>query len=243
MKKGLIVFLAVVFVLLLAGTSYASYYYWNGFEDYKKENLDLKNKVVKLEKDLTVYTAKSQEAEEDGDETKDEDADSESAIDTSSWLTYTNSKYNYTFKHPASYGTNGCSTKPCGEFIGEESGGDRTMMQGDISQNGWPNIDISHLSSNYYNPPANTDFRQWILDNNPHFAGLVSAVPSYMIHKASGGGYAAYDITVPGSQQAYSQRYIIFLDDDSRLFTISMTDHQDYSEDFYSSWLNTVLFP
>lgn len=249
MKKWLLVTMIVLFVVVFAGSCYGAYYYQ---KQYKAE----KNKYENLQKEVAQKAAEAT-SEEDADASTDSSASSSksstssstssssstaSSVDTSGWLTYTNTKYGFTFKYPSDYVTGGCNTKPCPKFIGEEDGGDRTMMQGDISTLGWPNIDISHLSSEYYNPPANTDFRQWILDHNPSYTGHVSAVPSYLIHKSGGGGFAAYDITIPASPQAYAQRYLIFLNDSSQLFTISLTDYQAASEDFYDAWLNNFLY-
>lgn len=242
----MVVVLAVLVVIVLGGSAYGAYYYHQKYEEQKETNTELikENKDLgqRLEEDQESEEEEAVEGEEDESSTKDAEETAISAVDTSAWLTYTNSRYGYSFKHPNTYTTAGCQSKPCGEFIGEEDGGDRVIMQGDISQVGWPNIDVSHLSSEYYTVPTNTDFRQWILDHNPSYTGYVSAVPSYMIPKTGGGGYAAYDITIPSSPQAYSQRYIIFMDDQNQLFTISMTDHEAYSEDFYSSWLATFIY-
>jgi len=241
MKKWLIISLSVVLIFLFVGSSYGYYNYYQKFKEQQDNNIELNSQIESLKSDLEKY----QKSSESSNETKKSTTsleDSENLIDTSGWSTYTNSKYGYSFKYPSVYTTAGCQSKPCKEFIGEEEGGDRIMVQGDISQSGWPNIEITHSSTDYYNPSADVDLHQWILDNNPTYTEYLPTMPSNLISKKEGGKYSAFDVIIPASSQAYSQRYVIFLNSVNQLFVITMNDYEDYSEDFYSAWLNTFKY-
>lgn len=242
MKKWLTILLSVLLIVLFAGSSYGYYNYYQKFKEQQDNNIELNNQVESLKSDLEKYQKSSKSSDNTANTDTDSDSVENGSINTSDWSTYTNSKYGYTFKYPATYTTAGCQNKPCKEFIGEEDDGDNTILQGDISQSGWPNIEITHTSSDYYNPSADVDLHQWILDNNPTYAEYLPAVPVNLVSKKNGGKYSAYDVIIPASSQAYSLRHIIFLNSVNQLFVITMNDYEDYSEDFYSAWLNSFKY-
>ncbi len=240
MKKAAYYIVLALLIVICGGVAHGAYYYNGEFDRKKKVNTEIENRIAVLE-------GKIKRASEEVEETEDEIGDTEeevddTAIDTTDWVTYTNTKYGFSFKHPASYTTAGCPTKPCGEYIGELIDGDQTAMQGDISVVGWPNINVMHLSSDFYNPPADTDLRTWILSAYSHYGDYISLSPNYYIDTAGGSTLLAFDFTVPASPQSYSQRYIYFVDNDDKLFEISMYDYQSVSSSFYDAWLSSFIY-
>jgi len=242
MKKVAYYIVLALLIIICGSVAYGAYYYFDKYKKIDKEFTELTDKKTMLKNDLKALLDTAEE-EKTADETEDaDDTEGSSDIEISDWVTYTNTKYNFSFKHPASYTTAGCPTKPCGEFIGEESGGDQTIMQGDISDVGWPNIAIMHLSSEYYNPPEGTDLRAWILETFSYYADYISLSPNYTITTSEGESFQGYDYTVPSSPQSYSQRYINFVNNDNEMFVIQLYDYESYSSEFYDAWLGTFVY-
>ncbi len=241
MKKTAYYIVLALLIIVCGATVYGAYYYFDKHQKIDKEYKELVDKKLMLQNDFKALGDAEDEEEEDvGEEAID--VDEVTGVDTSDWLTYTNEKYGFSFKYPATYTTEGCPTKPCGEFIGEETGGDMTIMQGDISEVGWPNIAIMHLSSEYYNPPAGADLREWIVASFSYYDDYLPLSLNYSVTTGEGEVYAGYDYTVPSSPQSYSQRYINFVDDDNQMFVIQLYDHESYSSAFYDAWLGTFIY-
>ncbi len=242
MKKTAYYIVLALLIVVCGTTVYGAYYYFNQYKKIDKEHMELVDKKTLLQSDLAVLEAADDADEEEEVDEDADDADELVEVDTSDWVTYTNDKYGFSFKHPPTYTTEGCPTKPCGEFIGEETEGDMTIMQGDISEVGWPNTAIMHLSSDYYNPPEGTDLREWIVDSFSYYDDYLSLSSNYTVATSAGGSYSGYDYAVPSSPQSYSQRYINFVNDDNEMFVIQMYDYESYSSPFYDAWLETFIY-
>lgn len=239
MKKVAYYISLALLIIICGSVAYGACYYYDKNLEIDKEYLVLTDQKLRLLNELADLEASNTNEianEEDGEIVE------ETSVDTSSWITYTNAKYGFSFKYPETYSIGNCTTKPCGEYINEMSDGDQTVMQGDISQVGWPNIVVMHLASDYYNPPAGTDLREWLVTNNSMNSSYISLSPNYMITASDGGNYDAFDFIIPESPQTYSQRYIYFLNNDNKLFVIQLYDYQSYSSKFYESWLGTFVY-
>ena len=230
---------SLLFVLSVS-TTYGSFYYYKQSEKFKE---DIKNLGVEID-DLKVaknyQPSDASESDESEEATEAEATEETPALSTAGWLTYTNSKYGYTFKYPSDY-VNGCTTKPCSKHISETEGGDVVSLQGDISTTGWPNITISHFSSTFYNPPAGTNLVNWI---STHLSFTTPYLPSnynLLVYATAGVDAPAVDFTIPASPQAYAERSIYYVDDD-KLFSISMTDPTGTdATTFYSTWFENFF--
>lgn len=155
---------------------------------------------------------------------------------TAGWKTYTNQKYQYSFKYPPDYKFGPCVIKPCGPFVNEESGGDRVILTGDITTKGWPNITIAHYDSPFYNPPAGTNLLTWLKEKAPE----KDYIPDSLNFNLA--GIPAVKIHVPSSPQSYSQEVIYFLKE-GKLLSLTMIDiDSPEAKDFYSLWLSTFKF-
>jgi len=236
MKKAAYYIVLALLIIVCGTTAYGAYYYFDKYQKIDGEYFELIDLKTKLQNEFKALSDLPDEAKEA------DESDESVEVDTSGWATYTNAKYGFSFKHPSTYTTAGCPTKPCGEYIGEMSGGDQTVMQGDISEVGWPNIAVMHLSSDFYNPPVDTDLREWILASFSYYGDYISLSPNYIVTTSAGGSLSSYDFTYPASPQSYSQRYIYFLNDDNELFVIQMYDYESYSEEFYDAWLGTFIY-
>lgn len=240
MKKAAYYIVLVLLIIVCGATAYGAYYYYDNFKDANNEYEDLIIQKGNLVKELA--DPKATEEDEESEEEEAEDEGEEALVDTSDWVTYTNEKYGFSFKHPADYTTDGCPSKPCSDYVGDLTDGDNTVMQGDISEVGWPNISVMHMSSDFYNPPADTDLREWIVASFSYYDEYLSLSPNYTITTSGGDSIQAYDFTVPSSPQSYSQRYIYFIDDEDQLFTIQLYDYETYSQAFYNAWLDTFIY-
>lgn len=152
------------------------------------------------------------------------------------WKTYTNTKYNYSFKYPADYEYAPCTQKPCKNFVYDDIQGntekDYVLLQGDISDKGWPNIAVSHLSSTFYNPPVGTNLINWLKEKSPNAEYIPNSV-NYEID-----GVVAVKVEVPASPQAYGS-WLIYLVKDNKLFEIQLLDPgTTEAKDFYNLFLN-----
>lgn len=155
---------------------------------------------------------------------------------TASWKTYVNNKYHYSFKYPPDYKVGPCTKKPCSPFLLEEKGEDRVLIEGDISNKGWPYIDITHLDTPFYNPPPETDLITWLKQKSPN-KELVPAKNNFILDSIP-----AVKVHVPGSSQAYSMDEIYFFKD-QKLLKITMLDVDSIpAKEFYGAFLLTLRF-
>ena len=155
---------------------------------------------------------------------------------TANWKTYTNTKYGYSFKYPADYEYAPCTQKPCKNFVYDKLPGypekDYVLLEGDISEKGWPNITVSHLSSSFYNPPQGIDLISWLKQKSPQKEYVPDTI-NYEI-----GGVEAVKVEVPASPQAYGSWLIYFIKD-NKLFEIELLDPAtNEAKDFYNLFLN-----
>ncbi|MDO8513250.1 MAG: hypothetical protein Q7S37_02000 [bacterium] len=155
---------------------------------------------------------------------------------TASWKTYNNTKYSYGFKYPADYVlTNNCKSTSC---LSEQQGGDSVALMGDLSAKGWPNIEIAHYDTEFYNPPVGTDLMKWIPQYFPSYTAYMPKEWTYMT-RDDGHLVGIIDLTVPKSPQAYSSRQIYYIWD-NKLFSITMTDVDSAAAaEFYKNWFGT----
>lgn len=163
--------------------------------------------------------------------------------ETAGWNTYTNEKYQYSFKYPPE-----CYLGPlpgfCKGILPEDrppeclcrlnnEDDDSITLQGDVSTKGWPHISVTHYNTDFYNPPAGTDLITWIRDNFP----VPECVPGVINFEID--GTPAVKVCVPVSPQAYSSSWIYFMKD-GKLFGIFMNDTDPLeAQDFYNLLLST----
>ena len=166
----------------------------------------------------------------------EEEQSAEETDETADWKTYANDKYKYSFKYPSEYNFGPCTTKPCGPFVNEEEGGDYVLLQGDISEKGWPNIEVAHYDTEFYNPPAGISLIEWLKEKSPYKESIPNDV-NFLIDET-----AAIKVHISASPQAYSSDEIYFIKD-SKLFQITMLDMDSQeAQDFYNLFLSTFKF-
>lgn len=156
--------------------------------------------------------------------------------DTSLWKTYKNKKYGYSFCYDSSFKiTNSCKNTSC---ISEQQGGDFVMLQGDISEKGWPLIEITHYATEAYNPPAGANETEWIKEKFPETAKCFPSSANIYFTREEGHLLGGFNLYFPKSPQTYSRREI-FYSYKGELFQIMMLDVNDaQARQFYNNWLS-----
>jgi len=165
------------------------------------------------------------------------------SMDPASWKTYTNKKYNYSFKYPQEFDYGPCDkTSPCrfGQ-VHEKDGGDSAWLNGALSNQGWPFIIITHYDNESYTLPKNVKFFDWLTqkmgwtkDNAPKDFNL--SIPT-----TKGDPKKAMKVTVPQTPQAYA-RDEIYYEENSKIFEIQlMAPNYEAAQKFYATWLGTFI--
>ena len=234
----------IVLVLIVVVAGYGTYYYYQKTSDYDAQKSSLEtdlenyNKSIEMKKtELSELEAAAKESEEITTQVTTEEVST--GTDTSDWSTFTNSKYGYSFKYPSTYTLGPCATKPCDSFVDEQQGGDLVLLQGDISVDGWPSIQVIHYDTAAYNPPPGSDLNEFVLAQFPFLSDYFPASPNIIIPKTSGNDIVGADMTTPSSPQSYGSRYIYYIEND-KLFQVSMNDPESTdAAEFYDAWVET----
>lgn len=174
---------------------------------------------------------------EKGNQEEFEIGDCGEDCNTDNWKIYRNKKYGYSFRYsPDFILTDKCKHENC---ILEEQGGDSVSMTGDLSQRGWPLIEIRHLQNEHYNPPAGVDITEWIKTKFPWTKEYFPETANIYFTREEGHMFGGFDIKIPASSQAYARREIYY-QYKGKLFEIMMLDYRSaQSKQFYDIWLNT----
>lgn len=134
------------------------------------------------------------------------------------WVGYTSQKYHFRFKYDPDWFFNN-------QMPGSEED-ERIVLQGDISNKGWPNIGINKMAI--------------VASNLDELEAAVSglAAGGTMRRETFGNGIEAVVIETPRSPQAYGMRSYYFLHDGS-VWSISLTDaDQPESKEVYDYFLS-----
>jgi len=214
-KLILIIVSIVIIVLALGGLIY-----WQ----YAKQKQTAKDKAV-VEKQLSDLKKELEKAKSSSttSKTKEETTPTDPTAD---WKTYTNEKYNYTFKYPTD------------TTIQESDGSDTVTIQGNISEKGWPTIIITHRDNDYFNLPSGKDLLTHLKEKFAWEAEFFPSSPNAQINGPSG-KISAYKIEIPRSPQAYGS-WNYYFEKDSKIFEIQMLDPDTTeAQDLYNNWLIT----
>lgn len=164
-------------------------------------------------------------------------------LDISKWKTYTNEKYNYSFKFPKEYDYSPCDDKnPCkfGQAF-EKDGGDMAWVAGNLSNQGWPNIVVTHVDNESFTLPKDKSLIDWarekfgITDKNK--------LPDYNVELATKKGNLkkGVRISIPQSPQAYAREEIYF-ENSQKIFQIQLMDSNKVpAKEIYDTWLKTFV--
>ena len=228
-------FKITIFIIFLAFSIFLLFF-------QKSEEVgEIKTSYVQ-EKEKNSQTEKSEEQKDEIDKIDDEKIEEnneekkEEIKGNEDWKTYINEKYNYSFDYPKEYTFGPCNTKPCNPFINEEKEGDYVILQGDVSNNGWPNMEVSHYETEFYNPPNGADIIEWLKDKSP----VKENIPNEINFEI--GGIDAIKAEIPKSAQSYSLWEIYFIKNND-LFNISMTDVETLeAQIFYNLILSSFEF-
>jgi len=152
--------------------------------------------------------------------------------------TYKNDKYGYSFKYHQSFSiTKSCKHSNC---IMEEQGGDVVVLAGDLSQKGWPMIEISHLQTNIYNPSSNfSSLAEWLIEKFPWTEKCLPNSKNVYFKGKDGKIFGGFNIYFPSSPQAYSRREIYY-EYEGKIFQMVMLDvNEPQARQFYDNFLAT----
>jgi len=242
-KKTLKISLIVILGLIVIVAGYATYYYFQETSDLdtQKSSLEIDlenyNKSIETKKaELSDIEAAAAQSSKKTIVAKEEVS---TGTDTSNWKTFTNSKYGYSFKYPSTYILGPCTSKPCPSFVDEQQGGDIVLMSGDITVNGWPNIQVMHYDTDAYNPAPGASLNEVVLAQFSWMSDYFPPSPNIIIPKEDSEGIIGADLTVPSSPQSYGSRYIFYIEND-KLFQIGLNDPESNdAEEFYDAWVGT----
>ncbi len=95
---------------------------------------------------------------------------------------------------------------------------ERVVIQGDIKEKGWPDLEIHHYDTLAYSPPEGTDIINWLVTN---WSGIYENIPDSTNTEVN--GIQAVEIYTPQSPQAYSTKAIFFIKN-NKLFGIFLND-------------------
>ena len=157
--------------------------------------------------------------------------------DTADWKIYKNKKYGYSFRYDPTFTLAiNCKNSNC---VSEEQGGDVVMLQGNLSEVGWPMITISHHPNEYYNPPTDIPASEWIMEKFPWIRDCSPPEENIYFKDKDGKMFGGENIYFPRSPQAYSRREIYYMRN-NKLFQIIMLDvDESQARQFYDTWLST----
>jgi hypothetical protein len=165
------------------------------------------------------------------------------SMDTNNWKTYTNKKYNYSFKYPREYDYSACDkTSPChfGQVY-EKDGGDSAWLNGAVSNQGWPFIIINHYDNDSYTLPKNVKFFDWLKQKMGWTKDNAPKDFNYSIN-TSRDPKKAMKVTVPATPQAYARDEIYF-EKENKIFEIQlMSSDKPEAQEFYNTWLKNFIF-
>ncbi len=233
-KIWLIVLVAATTLIIGGGAVFAAtYFYFN--PKLIKENQDLSKQIDGLKTQVTDLEKQISAAKKDVDEAEDETAEKKDP--TAGWKTYTNNTYHYSFKYPTYFTVAADNSKK--NSIAEDKD-HNVSLQGDMSNKGWPMIDIAHYNSKLFNITAGADLLTWL----KKYIGdtLVDELPNsynYTIKTTSGKTIKAVKSYSPQSPQAYSNHEIYFVHK-GKMIRITMLDvTPSGAKTFYNNLLST----
>lgn len=165
------------------------------------------------------------------------------SLDTSTWKTYTNKKYNYSFKYPTEYDYSSCdNTNPCrtGQVY-EKDGGDAAWLNGAVNNRGWPYIIISHYDNDSYTLPEKTKFWDWLQKKAGWSKDNAPKDYNTSITTVKGDPKEAMRLSIPATPQAYARDEIYF-EVKGKIFQIQLMNPSDSpAQEFYNTWLKTFV--
>lgn len=165
------------------------------------------------------------------------------SMDTANWKTYTNKKYNYSFKYPQEYDYSSCDKNtPCrfGQIF-EKDGGDSAWLNGAVNNQGWPFIAINHYDNESYTLPKNVKFMDWLTQKMGWTKDKAPKDFNFSIATTKGDTKKAMKVEVPATPQAYAREEIYF-EKDNKIFEIQlMSSDKEPAQQFYSTWLKTFV--
>ena len=162
-------------------------------------------------------------------------------LDTSQWKTYTNKKYNYSFKYPKEFDYSSCGdNEPCkyGQVY-EKDGGDIAWLNGAVNNQSWPFIIITHRENESYTLPKNVKFFDWLAQKFGWTKDNGLQDFNLEIPAVKGNPKKAVRIGIPQTPQAYAREEIYFETGD-KIFQIQLMDSNKVpAREFYNKWLET----
>jgi len=165
------------------------------------------------------------------------------SMDTNNWKTYTNKKYDYSFKYPREYDYSPCDkTSPChfGQVY-EKDGGDSAWLNGAVNNQGWPFIIINHYDNDSYTLPKNVKFFDWLKQKMGWTKDNAPKDFNYSIAAAKGDPKKAMQVTVPQTPQAYARNEVYF-EENNKIFEIQLVaPNSEGAQEFYNAWLKTFV--
>lgn len=165
------------------------------------------------------------------------------SIETADWKTYTNKKYNYSFKYPKEYDYSSCDKdNPCkyGQVY-EKDGGDLAWLNGATNNQNWPFINVIHYDNESYTLPDKVKFFDWLQqkmgwtkDKGPKDFNLT-------LTTSKGDPKKAMRVSVPQTPQGYA-REEIYYENNNKIFQIQFIDtNKPAAQEFYNSWLSKFV--
>jgi hypothetical protein len=208
------IIVAVIGLIVLGGVAYIGLKSQKGVQEEMREE----------ELPTAVIPEPAEEPVAQPEEPITEQPTTPEPIDTSDWKTYRNKKLGFEVKCPREY------------WISPISYGECVVIQGDISEKGWPQIEICHPNTPPFNPPPGTDLVEWLRKNFQQY-DKIPEKPNTEID-----GIPAVKIYYHGRPQAYNS-YEIFLIKSNKLFKISLLDiDSKESRELYDQILSTFKF-
>jgi hypothetical protein len=164
-------------------------------------------------------------------------------LNIAKWKPYINDKYGYSFKFPKEYSYGPCDDKnPCkyGQAY-EKDGGDVAWVMGNLTNQGWPNIVVTHYDKEEFTLPKDKKLIEWVREK----FGIkdVNVLPDYNVELKTQKGKPkkAVKVNISQTPQAYTRDEIYF-ENSSKIFQIQLMDsNKEPAKKIYDAWLETFV--